>query len=358
MEEIDLVQLLRYYFKKLPIIILITILAILLGYFYVEYVQVPMYHGTTTIILVQQSNEKDGVDITQGELDINQKLVSTYSKIIKSRRVIEKVIDELDLKTTTSNLAKSIYVSTETDTYIIKISVSNENKNKAAEISNKVAEVFKDEIIDIYNLKNVSIIDKAIAEKEPYNVHKTKHLILFALAGIGLSVGVIFIIYCFDNTIKTKKDIEATLNLAILGEIPVAKKLEKKIRSKKKRKLKLRRNADMVIINNEDRVNEEKEPKKTKKTTASKKTTTKKSSTSKGETKKSVNKSTSKKSATKKSGTSKGETKKSVNKSTSKKSTTKSSDSKDDAKKSSSKATRKKAVKDVEGGNNNEGINS
>lgn len=68
MEEINLTELLSYYLKKLPIIILVTVLMVLVGYFYSEEIQVPMYHGTTTIILVQKSDDNQSANMTQSEL--------------------------------------------------------------------------------------------------------------------------------------------------------------------------------------------------------------------------------------------------------------------------------------------------
>ena len=228
MEEINLKDLFNYYVKKLPIIIIVTFIALIIGYIYSTVVQVPLYHGTTTIILVQKQNDKDTSYAYQNELNINEKLVTTYSQIIKSRRVLEQVINNLKLKTTSKELAEDINVTAVTDTSIIKVSVSDKNNKNAVLIANEVAEVFKKEVSNIYNLENVSIVDNAIIEEKPYNIILLKELLIAGFAGIIISCGVLFIIYYFDNTIKTKTDIEDTLGLPVLTEIPTAKKLAKK----------------------------------------------------------------------------------------------------------------------------------
>ncbi len=228
MEEINLKDLFNYYVKKLPIIIIVTFIALIIGYIYSTVVQVPLYHGTTTIILVQKQNDKDTSYAYQNELNINEKLVTTYSQIIKSRRVLEQVINNLKLKTTSKELAEDINVTAVTDTSIIKVSVSDKNNKNAVLIANEVAEVFKKEVSNIYNLENVSIVDNAIIEEKPYNISLLKELLIAGFAGIIISCGVLFIIYYFDNTIKTKTDIEDTLGLPVLTEIPTAKKLAKK----------------------------------------------------------------------------------------------------------------------------------
>lgn len=289
MEELNLTELLRYYLKKSPIIILTTILALLIGYLYIEEFQVPLYHGTTTIILVQKNEGEVSSAITQNELTVNEKLVSTYSQIIKSRRVLDQVIDSLELDTTTSSLAEDITVTSVSETSIIKVSVSNEDNKEAVKIANKIAEVFKEEVSKIYNLENISVIDEATIEKTPYNINVPKQMIIYALVGIVLSCGVIFIMFYFDNTIKSKKEIESKLNLPVLGEIPVAKKLtlEESKRRKKKReqkKLKKQQTKENVTVSKEEEkvvVEKEETPKKDSKKTTTKKTTSKKASSPK-----------------------------------------------------------------------------
>lgn len=302
MEELNLKDLLNYYLKKIPIIVAITLLFLILGYVYIEKIQIPMYHGTTTIILVEKQDEKVSSDVTSNELLMNEKLVATYSQIVKSRRVLDQVIDDLKLKDTVNELAERIEVTSVSETSIIKITVSDRSNKRAVRIVNKIADVFKNEVTEIYNLENVSVIDEAIVEDNPYNVNVIKQMLIFALVGIVLSCGIIFVMFYFDNTIKSKNEIEDKLKLAVLGEIPTAKKLTKgKIKLKRKKKIsnediraKDIENKAFDNIDNDinlkkdikdDTVNEELSDNKTKKVATKKKTTTKKTTTKKATTK-------------------------------------------------------------------------
>lgn len=272
MEELNLIELFRYYLKRLPIIILTIILAILVGYLYIEYYQVPKYHASTTIILVHKNEDNSNTSITQNELTINEKLVKTYSEIIKSRSVLEQVINDLELKMTTDELEDEIEVKSISDTAILKVTVSNKNNELAVIIANKLAEVFKNEITKIYNLENISIIDEAIKEEEPYNINVVKQLVIYSLLGGLFSCGIIFIIYYFDNTIKSKKEIELKLNLPVLGEVPQADNLNKK----QKIKTKKTKNEGKIPVNTEEKKQDVVKPKTkvTKKTTNTKSTRT------------------------------------------------------------------------------------
>ena len=47
-----------------------------------------------------------------------------------------------------------------------------------------------------------------------------KHLLLAAFIGLILGLGVVFIMYYFDNTIKNVEEVESKLGLPIIGTIP------------------------------------------------------------------------------------------------------------------------------------------
>lgn len=223
MEELDLKDLFKYYLNKLPIIIFITLLFSILGYCYNEYLQVPMYQGKTTIVLVQNEDKA----MTQTEITINEKLISTYCEIIKSRNVLEKVIEKLNLKTTHEKLKEQINVTKISDTYLIEITVSDLDNEQAALIANRLAREFQKEITRIYKLENIIVSAEAIVEDDPYNVNKPKQMIIFIALGIAISSAIIFIIYYFDNTVKSKKDIDNYLDIPVLGEVPFNKRLLK-----------------------------------------------------------------------------------------------------------------------------------
>ncbi len=81
----------------------------------------------------------------------------------------------------TEELSQNITTSSVEDTELIKITVSNKNAKTARKITDEVAEVFSDEIKDIYNLENVAIIDKAELAKSPYNVNYIKDNVIYIM---------------------------------------------------------------------------------------------------------------------------------------------------------------------------------
>lgn len=223
MDNLDIFRLINFYIKKIPLIVLSFLLFGLVGYYYETYIKVSLYQSSTTIILVQNTKDGNNYTMDQNQLNLNEKLVSTYTEIVKSRKILEKVKDVLHLKRSIKQLQSQIYVSDIIDTPIISIDVRDENAAVAKEIANTIAGVFKEEISNIYKLENVTVIDTAIASNLPCNKNLMKTLLIFEGIGCGMVFLILFIIYYFDNTIEDKKDIENIVGLAVLSEVPYQK---------------------------------------------------------------------------------------------------------------------------------------
>lgn len=234
MEEINLRDLFNYYKSKIVYIILVVIIITGCGVLYKTLLEKPKYESTTSLILAGFNQNDTTTSIDNNELTINQKLVSTYQQIAKSDKVLSQVIKELKLDYKLEDLADHITVSSVTDTEIIEITVIDTNAKRAHKIVSKIAEVFSEEVKEIYNVSNVSILDEARIAKEKSNLSLTKSIIIFIAVGTVLGLGIITVCFYFDTTIKTSEQIEAKFDIPVLGSIPnFDNKSSKKKRGKK-----------------------------------------------------------------------------------------------------------------------------
>lgn len=242
MEEIDLKEIAYFIFKRKKLVVSFMLIGAILGFIYTNYFITPMYSASTTVVLSKVSSSTDNqinnIDdttdsnleqnlnnsITQNDVTLNSKLVATYSEIMKSRLVAQDVKARLNLDIEEESIMKNTSVSTKDDTEMLKIQVLNEDKDVAANIANALADVFKDKVRDIYNIENVTVVDKAIPDDTPTNVNFVKSIILFAIVGVFLSCFILFVFFYFDNTIRSKTQVEKLLGLEILAVIPEIKK--------------------------------------------------------------------------------------------------------------------------------------
>ena len=226
MEEINIKDLFEFFISKIRIITLVVLIVVLIGAVYSLCFQEPMFESTTNMVLTgtasasgSTTNIEGGEAITQNDINLNSKLVATYREIIKSKTVLKDVINTLDLEYTTNELYKNINVSTVADTEMISITVKSLNAEEAAKVANKLAEIFSENIKEIYNIENISIIDKAEIESVPTNINVVKQLIIYFLIGFVVACGIVFVLFYFDTTLKDASQIEK-MGFVVLTSIP------------------------------------------------------------------------------------------------------------------------------------------
>ena len=221
MDEIDLGALLLHFVERLYIIFIVVVICLIGGLGYTVFLKEPLYKSDVNLIIVNKDNNATAI---QSEITANQKLASTYRELIGSRRILKQVINNLELDYSYDKLNDMISVENVNGTEILKITVASRNSKEAKEIANEIALIFQEEIINIYNLENVSIIDKAEIAKEPYNINIVKDSIIYIGLGLVLSCGIIFMIYYFDNTIKSVEQVEKHLGIPVIGTVPTVGK--------------------------------------------------------------------------------------------------------------------------------------
>ncbi len=206
----------------LTIIILILIFAIG-GCIYSFNFVVPEYKSTSTVLLVSNETNKKNASVTQSDVTLNKSLLTTYGNIITSKNVLSKVKENLQLNITVEELSKNISIKEIEDTQLIKINVIDRDASQAQRICREINNVFINEIKNIYNIENVTVVDEASLEEKPYNINHIKDIIIALTIGIAVSGFFVFITYALDTTVKIEQDIEDYVELKVIGTVPKSK---------------------------------------------------------------------------------------------------------------------------------------
>ena len=216
MEEINIKEFLQFLKEKAIYIIISVFLCLSFVGIYDFLIKVPKYSTYTTIALVKANNDSS---YSQTDLNINKGLVTTYSVIVKSKKVLDKTIEDLKLNYTREKLAKEISVSSPDELQLIKISVLDSNAKRAYKITKSLSNAFIYEVASTYEMNNIRVIE----EPEITNIvanNTLKRDIVFGIgAGIFISCAVLFVLFYFDDTIKYHDDIEEELGLPVLARV-------------------------------------------------------------------------------------------------------------------------------------------
>ena len=253
---IDITQLLQLCRRHIWALILWSVGLALVGWGIANFVISPKYTSSAQI-LVNQKNGRNDPNAAYAAQQANMQLVTTYKDIITSHvilqdasnrlanpvRVVKKAkpakyrttddgrkvlvrkaqpaVIERDGKAysvSASQLASSISVATQQESQVFSVSAKANTPEKAKAEANAVARSFRDQIPNIMNINNVTIVAPATN-----GVQSSPNVKLFTLAGfvIGLvlTFAVIMIREMTNTTVRDDGFLTRELGLTNLGQI-------------------------------------------------------------------------------------------------------------------------------------------
>ena len=143
--EIDLMEIFYALKKKIAIIILAGILGGGIGFGISNYLIVPQYSSESMIFVMS----KETTIASLADLQIGSQLTKDYAVLIKSRTVMEKVIENLGLNMSYRTLRNKISVENPSATRIMEINVTDPDPEMAKLITDEVADCASNYISEI-----------------------------------------------------------------------------------------------------------------------------------------------------------------------------------------------------------------
>ena len=210
-----------YIIKKNIIVILSIIVAVLIiGSVYTFKIQKPVYQSSAEVMVSASSSDIEGQNYSLASY-----LTNTFVAYFKSDLVLDEVVNKLNeqnISVTTSELKNNLDISIVNDSLILELDYTSPSINNSKIILNTII----DTAIEITNKENVSELlkDKIMVfsyGKDGQRVSKTMmNLALSLVIGVVIAFLYVLIKNAFDDTFKSKKDIEVVLNIPVIASIP------------------------------------------------------------------------------------------------------------------------------------------
>lgn len=241
--EIDLWEVLILLISKAWLIVLVGILTAVVGFAISAFFIAPTFESTTKIYILNKQQENT---VTYSDVQLGTQLTKDYAQLIRSRRVLEDVIENLNLDEVYEGISYEsmlgkVAVTTLTDTRIIAITVTDTDPAMAMKIANSVREVAAEHIKNVMDIEAVNVVDTANLPTEKAGPSITKWTLLGGCLGAFVVIAIVLLFFFLDDTIKSSDDVEKYLGLSTLALIPldtqVAAKAGKKKTTKKKTKI-------------------------------------------------------------------------------------------------------------------------
>ncbi len=222
--EIDLVELSKKLVKYIPLIIILSIIVGGLSFAISKFVIAPKYDSNATMIVSNSSQNNDPnnvpTNVEFNQIQANKALVSTYSEIVKSKGIADSVIKNLDLDMDYDEFSKKVSIEPVKDTQIISVKVVDTIPERAKDIANETANIFKNSVGDIMKVDNVQILDGATLPEEPSSPSIVKNTAIGLVLGFILGIGFSILKELSDNSIKSVEDFNEYFDLPVLGIVP------------------------------------------------------------------------------------------------------------------------------------------
>ena len=215
--EIDLVDLFGFYMSRLPLLIIAVIVGALLAGLYTHVLVPNRYTATSKMYMVSSSS--DSV-VNLSDLNLGTSISNDYVELMKSRPVIEDVIDKLELKYSYDSLVKMINLSVISNTRIVRIAVTSTSPQEAMSIANQLARTSKVQLPKVMDAPAPTIVEDAVLPTVKSSPSLTKNVLIGALLCVIAVLAVLTVIYLQDDTLKSSEDVEKEFGILPLSVIP------------------------------------------------------------------------------------------------------------------------------------------
>lgn len=180
----------------------------------------PQYASTATLYIKGQSDGSASVGEESTDFSLALRLVNDCNYLLKSRKVLMSVIEELDLNMSYGELNSRVSTNNPLNTRVLEITVQANTRKQAKQIVDLVCDIGSAKIEEAMGVSKVNLYEYGTIPGGPCN---TPNLLIYAIIGVvvaALTYAVLLLLFLLDDSIRTDEEIQKQLGLSVLAEIP------------------------------------------------------------------------------------------------------------------------------------------
>lgn len=219
-QTISMVQILNILRKHIKIILISMLMVTTIATGITFFVMTPKYSATTEILVNRKlSANLQGAQFQQVQADVQ--MISTYKDIITSPTVLKDVDKQVEkypgYPGSIAGLQQSLSINNSQNSQVFSVTAKSTNPKTAVVIANSTAEIFKQKIVKIMSVNNVSIVSKAEINTKAVSPKKTLNIIVGLILGLLLGIILAIVRDVLDRTISSVGFLTEELGLTSLG---------------------------------------------------------------------------------------------------------------------------------------------
>lgn len=173
----------------------------------------PQYVASTKLFISKEY--KDGSYST--DLGMYQKLLKTYSEIILTNDFVERAIESDDLDVSAGEILGRLSVTPSTNTQILYLQYTSNDKFLAKDIVNVVTDEFIKEANEYMPDSRVKVLERVQLPKYPMSHNKFKNIMVGFVGGAILGIVLLVFLEYIDDTFKSKSEFERITGIEVIG---------------------------------------------------------------------------------------------------------------------------------------------
>jgi succinoglycan biosynthesis transport protein ExoP len=156
----------------------------------------------------------------------------TYAQLMVQRPLLEEVIKDLNLNTTSDKVAKQVRVTPQPNTTILDVAASSTNPQLARDVANTLVNDFITQMKDIQSQEqtqqnsrpqdNLVVVSPAVTPDKPVSPNILLNTLLAAAAGLLVAGGIVVMREYIDQTVKSDEELIRRTGLVPIGHIAYA----------------------------------------------------------------------------------------------------------------------------------------
>lgn len=218
--EINLGELFKVLKKNILMIIVISLLCAAVGLVSSMFLISKKYSSEATIYITPKVTEQGTIDYNS--IQTNSRMVNNYMEILKGETILAKVADQVGMESY-EDVLDTLTISNPENTELISVSSETTDPELSQQIVSLVISTFTEDMMDILNLNNVTIINDAKVNENPVSPSVPRYTILGFAVGLVISCGYVFITFLFDKRLRTREEAENFLGVPVLATVPLKK---------------------------------------------------------------------------------------------------------------------------------------
>lgn len=209
-------------------IVLIVLFFLLISSIYNIFFINKEYEANVKIFIGKQKFKNITETYNNEEINLYQRLITTYSEVIKSKKLINESIkgskmNYLQDKYKNINydlLMKNLTINPIANTQIIEIKYKSLNPQQSYDLLYSITENLISYSKELYPNVNITILEQVHVNLKPLINKKLTIIGLGLMLGLIVGIGGIIGVMYLNNTYKNQKSLEEEIGLTVIGVIP------------------------------------------------------------------------------------------------------------------------------------------